>query len=174
MENKKSKRYVINLDVSKSRSRGNKTIQVNLKTGTSKRRCSDNCTDTKKNRNIFIYGFFGWMNLKWVIREFCKIYSDEPSFFSKKRFESSIGFIIGQTGMVLYLLHHYKFMTMSEFLLWAGTEFIIAGYYVNQIQKEKRRKSDEYYLEEEDFYSDLEDDENIEPEDTDADLPRNP
>lgn len=170
MGSRKSRKYVINLDVSKARNNADKTIQVNVKTSnrTSKKESSDDNKVVKK-RNIFINGFFGWENFKWLIREFSKIYSDEPSFFSKKRFESSVGFVIGQAGMIMYLWHNYQVITMSEFLLWAGAEFLIAGYYVNQIQKEKKTNSNEYYINEEDFY---EEDTN-EQEDTDGDLPMN-
>lgn len=179
MGSKKNKKYVINLDVSKIRNNGSKIIQLNLKSR-GDNNISNNSSENnkeKKSRNLLIHGFFGWENFKWVFREFWKIYSDEPSFFSKKRFESTIGFIIGQAGMIVYLYHNYQVITMSEFLLWAGAEFLIAGYYVNQIQKEKKENKSDYYIDEEDFYKYGSDEDyngnNDNVEDTEGDLPRN-
>ena len=81
--------------------------------------------------------FFGWENLKWGIKELLKVYSSKPSFFSKKRIESGAAFLISQWGMIFFLLKKYETMTTSDFLFWAGVEFAVAGYMVNQIQKEK-------------------------------------
>lgn len=66
------------------------------------------------------------------------LYSDKPSYFSKKRVESGIAFIIAQVGMIAYLVAKIKDMDIYEFLMWAGVEFLIAGYTINQIQKEKK------------------------------------
>ena len=79
-----------------------------------------------------------WSNIKWFIKEIANLYSDEPSYFSKKRVESGIAFIIAQTGMVAYLISKIETMDVYEFLMWAGAEFLIAGYTINQIQKEKK------------------------------------
>ena len=81
--------------------------------------------------------FFGWGNIKWVISEIVKIYSSKKSFFSKKRIESGIGFIIAEWGMIFFLLKKYELMTMMEFGTWAGIQFFVAGYIISQIQKEK-------------------------------------
>jgi hypothetical protein len=81
--------------------------------------------------------FFGWSNIKKFITEVINIYSNKNSFFSKKRVESSIAFIIGQYGMLLFLSNHVATMTAVEIILWASTEFAIAGWTINQIQKEK-------------------------------------
>jgi len=74
--------------------------------------------------------------IKWFFNEMMKIYSNEPSYFSKKRIESGIAFIIGQFGMVYYLVTHT--MDSQDLGIWAGIEFLIAGYTVRQIQKEKK------------------------------------
>lgn len=39
--------------------------------------------------------FFGWTNLKWLIKELVNLYSNSSSFFSKKRIESGIAFLVG-------------------------------------------------------------------------------
>lgn len=82
--------------------------------------------------------FFGWDNLKWFISEIVKIYSSQESFFSKKRIESGVAFIIAQWGMIYFLVTHLSTLSMGEFLLWAAAEFAVAGYIINQIQKEKK------------------------------------
>jgi len=82
--------------------------------------------------------FFGWFNIKFLIKELVKLYSNEPSYFSKKRVESGIAFIVGQWGMIYFLVINIDKLTTSDIALWAGVEFAIAGYIVNQIQKEKK------------------------------------
>lgn len=81
--------------------------------------------------------FFGWSNIKWIIKELTALYSGEASYFSKKRIESGVAFIVGQWGMIYFLINNNNTMTASDIVLWAGVEFAIAGYIVNQIQKEK-------------------------------------
>ena len=82
--------------------------------------------------------FFGWFNIKFLIKELVKLYSNEPSYFSKKRVESGIAFIVGQWGMIYFLVKNIDKLTTSDIALWAGVEFAIAGYIINQIQKEKK------------------------------------
>lgn len=86
--------------------------------------------------------FFGWTNIKFVIKEILKIYSTSPSYFSKKRIESGIAFIIAQWGMIYFLLQKISIMTSSDLAIWAGIEFAVSGYIINQIQKEKNASSD--------------------------------
>ena len=81
--------------------------------------------------------FFGWTNVKWIFTEFMNIYSTKKSFFSKKRVESGIAFIIAQWGMIFFLLEKHSKLSMGEFLLWAAAEFAVAGWMINKIQKEK-------------------------------------
>ena len=82
--------------------------------------------------------FFGWSNIKFLIKELIKLYSNEPSYFSKKRVESGIAFIVGQWGMIYFLTQNIDKLTTSDIALWAGVEFAIAVYIINQIQKEKK------------------------------------
>lgn len=92
--------------------------------------------------------FFGWQNIKWGLTEVLNIYSNKKSFFSKKRIESGIGFIIAEWGMVFFLLKKYELMTMIEFGTWAGIQFFVAGYIIRQIQKEKVDKIEQFVKEE--------------------------
>ena len=82
--------------------------------------------------------FFGWTNIKWLIKELVNLYSNSSSFFSKKRIESGIAFLVGQWGMIYFLIKNIDKLSTSDITLWAGLEFAIAGYIVSQIQKEKK------------------------------------
>jgi len=81
--------------------------------------------------------FFGWTNIKWFIKEITALYSGKNSYFSKKRIESGIAFIIGQWGMIYFIMQNISTMSTSDIVLWSGVEFAISGYMLNQIQKEK-------------------------------------
>lgn len=81
--------------------------------------------------------FFGWSNWKKLFTELVNIYSTKKSFFSKKRIESGLAFIIAQWGMIFFLLEKHSTLSMGEFLLWAAAEFAVSGYIINKIQKEK-------------------------------------
>ena len=87
--------------------------------------------------------FFGWENTKWFIREIREMYSSTNSYFSKKRIESGVAFAVAQWGMIFFLLEKHTEMTSSDLAIWAGIEFAVSGYIVNQIQKEKKGSSDE-------------------------------
>jgi hypothetical protein len=86
--------------------------------------------------------FLWWTNIKWLITELGNMYSGKESYFSKKRIESGIAFVIGQWGMIYFLLQNIEKMTASDIALWAGVEFAIGGYMISQIQKEKGKSSD--------------------------------
>ncbi len=92
--------------------------------------------------------FFGWSNIKWGITEIVNIYSNRKSFFSKKRIESGIGFIIAEWGMIFFLVKKYEVLTMMEFATWAGIQFFVAGYIIRQIQKEKMDRIEEFVTDE--------------------------
>jgi len=70
--------------------------------------------------------------------ELLKMYSSQDSYFSKKRVESGIAFIVAQAGMIFFLCAKYKTLDMSEFLWWSAAEFAVSGYMINAIQKEKK------------------------------------
>ena len=82
--------------------------------------------------------FFGWGNIKKGITEIIRIYSEKPSFFSKKRIESGLAFIIAEWGMIFYLLKKYPDLTMTDMVMWATIKFGVSGYIIYQIQKEKK------------------------------------
>lgn len=82
--------------------------------------------------------FFGWVNIKWIIKELIAMYSDKPSFFSKKRIESSIAFLSGVGIILSYVWLHRLTIQNSEILADAALLLGMAGYTVNAIQKEKK------------------------------------
>lgn len=84
--------------------------------------------------------FFGWSNIKWLVRELIKIGSIDRSFFSKKRIESGIAFLTGQFGMIYFLVNNHETMTTSDLAIWATIQFTVAGYIMNSIQREKNKK----------------------------------
>lgn len=81
-----------------------------------------------------------WNNIVWFFTELMNLYSDKPSYFSKKRVESGIAFFIAQAGMITYFVYHNHEMDMYTLLMWASAEFLIAGYTISQIQREKKNK----------------------------------
>ena len=86
--------------------------------------------------------FFGWTNIKKLFTEILKLYSTTPSFFSKKRVESGIAFIVAEWGMVFFILKKYPDLTMTDIIMWATIQFTISGYILHQIQKEKKNEED--------------------------------
>ena len=68
------------------------------------------------------------------------MYSTKPSFFSKKRIESGIAFIIAEWGMVFYILKKYPDLTMTDIIMWSSIQLTISGYILHQIQKEKKNE----------------------------------
>lgn len=97
---------------------------------------------TPVKTNLIKDGYFGWNNFKWLINEIRNIYSNKDSFFSKKRLESGVAFVIAQWGMIFFLLEKHTTLTMGEFLLWAAAEFAVSGYIINKIQQEKKAGTD--------------------------------
>jgi len=87
---------------------------------------------------IIIVFVIGRNKLKWLVWEFLKMYSGEPSFFSKKRVESGFAF-----WFAFWMTTFYLKMKISGMDIWAfgyilGVWLFIAGYVVKQIQAEKK------------------------------------
>lgn len=80
--------------------------------------------------------------VKWLFSELLAMYSGKSSYFSKKRVESGVAFIIAQWGMIFFLLEKHSTLSMGEFLLWAAAEFAVSGYIINKIQQEKKTESE--------------------------------
>ena len=77
-------------------------------------------------------------NLKWFGAEIMNLYSSKPSFFSKKRIESGLAFLLAQLFMIIYFFYHYQKMDIGALFTFIGIEFGVAGWNIYQIQREKR------------------------------------
>lgn len=77
-------------------------------------------------------------NLRWFVREIVKLYSGEPSYFSKKRIESAIAFSFAFWMTVYYLRRNIDGMDIWSFGYILTVWLFIAGYTVSQIQREKK------------------------------------
>ena len=64
------------------------------------------------------------------------MYSNEPSFFSHKRFQTGVAFISYQVGSRYALFKYVN--SIGDFLMWASAELLICGFTLNAIQKEKK------------------------------------
>jgi hypothetical protein len=82
--------------------------------------------------------FFGWTNLKWLMKEIIALGSSKPSYFSKKRIESGLAFVIAQIGMLFFLFKNIGTMDTWDICFWAATEFAVSGYIITHIQREKK------------------------------------
>lgn len=87
---------------------------------------------------VLIVFIIGRARFVWLIKELVKMYAaNERSFFSKKRIESGVAYVILQHGMIFWLANKYSVMTTTEFIEWAIIEATISGWMITQIQKEK-------------------------------------
>lgn len=78
---------------------------------------------------------FTWDNCKFATKELIKMYSNKPSWFSKKRFHEGVAFFMFTQG-AMYSLKEYV-NDINGFLLWCVPVLLICGYTLNTIQKEK-------------------------------------
>lgn len=86
--------------------------------------------------------FFGWNNIKRLIHQIAKIGSDQPSFFSQKRIQQLIAFIVLEWGSIYWIIEKHVAMITSDFVLWAGVQCAVAGYALHHVQKEKQKPTD--------------------------------
>lgn len=76
--------------------------------------------------------------IRFYIKELIKMYSSEKSFFSKKRIESGIAFLIGQIMMIVYFANKLPTLTTADFITLIVVEFLLAGYLVNKTELAKK------------------------------------
>lgn len=82
--------------------------------------------------------FFGWENIKWFVREIGATFSNDKSYFSRKRIESCLLFISALVSTLAWFIYHFKTLTYMEMLAVTGALFVYAGYTMQVIQKEKK------------------------------------
>lgn len=78
------------------------------------------------------------IKIKWFFSELLKMWSDQPSFFSKKRIESSMIFMAVLVTYLVYCYENFNVMTATDFTIISGAMMVYGGYTVSQIQREKR------------------------------------
>lgn len=76
-------------------------------------------------------------NLLWFPKEIMKLYSDQPSFFSKKRVESGIAFMGSFIITVVYCIINIRIITPIGLTVIIGPWLLIAGYNIGKTQDEK-------------------------------------
>lgn len=77
-------------------------------------------------------------NLRWFVKEMVKLYSGEPSFFSKKRVDSGIAYAFAFWMTVFYLKNRINDMDIWSFGYVLTAWLFIAGYNISKIQAEKK------------------------------------
>jgi hypothetical protein len=80
---------------------------------------------------------FNWKNFR-LIKELVMMYSNSDSLLSKKRIESGVAFIFALAMTIFYLYKKINTMDIWDFGYVLTTWLFIAGYTVNQLQKEKK------------------------------------
>lgn len=84
--------------------------------------------------------FFGWENIKWVIREFAKTWSEEASYFSSKKIERSLLFCSGLYMLLRWYDTHIHDLEYAEAIAVVVTTFGYAGFTMIQTERSKIKK----------------------------------
>jgi len=79
----------------------------------------------------------GRKKFEWLVKELVKMYSDEKSYFSKKRIEGGIAFLFAFWMTIFYLKQNIVGMDIWAFGYVLTSWLFISGYVVKQIQSEK-------------------------------------
>lgn len=89
-----------------------------------------------KLKYLILKGFFGWENFKWFVVEIRSTFSNEPSYFARKRIESFILFVNAMLLLDAWCVKNWDKITATESLAIFGAQMVYAGYQVNQIRKD--------------------------------------
>ena len=81
-------------------------------------------------------GFFGWENCKWFIRQIQATFSNQPSFFARKRIESFMLFMNATILLDMFCWKNWDKIDSTEMLAIFGAQMVYAGYQVAQIRKD--------------------------------------
>lgn len=87
--------------------------------------------------------FFGWRNIRRFFVEIINILSDKPSYFSQKRIQQNVAFVVLMSGCVFFLIQNHLVMSASDFFVWATVPASVASYTLYHTQKEKKPKEGE-------------------------------
>lgn len=89
-------------------------------------------------KKYIVNGFFGWENCKWFIIQIRATFSNEPSYFSRKRIESYLLFLGAFSATMTYIWINITSLLYHEILALTGALFFYAGYTMQVIQKDKK------------------------------------
>lgn len=76
--------------------------------------------------------------LLWHLKELNKMFSDEPSYYSMKRFQQAILFLNAIVILDVWTWKNINDLESMEALEIFGANLLYAGFIVNHIQKEKK------------------------------------
>lgn len=76
--------------------------------------------------------------IMFYIKEYINIYSEKESLFGKKRVESGEAFKFAMIMTMIYFYKKVDTMDIWDFGYILGVWLFVAGYTINQIQKEKK------------------------------------
>jgi hypothetical protein len=85
--------------------------------------------------------FFGWTNIKWLLRQLLATFSDEPSYITSKRLER---FGMYSSSMFVFLDYYRRNRThisVGECIAMVTLMLGYAGYNSYQMRKEKQESS---------------------------------
>lgn len=81
--------------------------------------------------------FFGWGNIKFVIVELIKTFSNKPSFFASKRIERGLFVMSGLGSIVYYMIVNIHKLSSGEVIALSSVLLACGGYLLKQTQAEK-------------------------------------
>ena len=84
--------------------------------------------------------FFGWNNIKYVVTEFGKTWTEEGSIFSSKKIERSMLFCSGLYMMLRWYSTHVEKLEYEQIIAITGTMFGYAGFTMIQTERSKIKK----------------------------------
>jgi hypothetical protein len=87
-------------------------------------------------------GFFGWENTKWFIREIRNTFSNQASYFARKRIESFILFINAMILLDAWYIASFDKIDYVMALAVFTAQMVYAGYQVSQIRKDMKLTGD--------------------------------
>ncbi|MCC7514522.1 MAG: hypothetical protein IT212_07500 [Bacteroidia bacterium] len=87
--------------------------------------------------------FFGWGNIKKLLIELLKTFSNEKSFLSSKRINRFLFLITGLSLSIFIIIYNRGKWGALECMIVIGALFGYAGYEMTKTQKEKLTKKED-------------------------------
>lgn len=80
---------------------------------------------------------FGWANIKFVVVELVKTFSNEHSFFASKRIERALFVCSGLGAINYYIIANIHKLSSGEIIALSSVLLACGGYLLKQTQNEK-------------------------------------